>query len=149
MRTCAERKWIEMNKVHQKRLLNVAKALRESANPEAFTMEWFVHGDTEQRDQGRVSPFSCGTPACAIGHYAARRDLQRELKIVVREGDAEVVDSRRLPATCWSVHEHFGVTPDESRDLFAYAGCGGAKTPKAAARYIERFVARKVKEASK
>lgn len=123
-----------MNAIHKKRLLNVARALRESPNPEDFTMTQYG--------------YDCGTPACALGHYAARRDLQRV---------ASLQDN--TPYGAWlnlagygyqlvdfdseGIQKHFGIARDECHKLFSSRGCGNAKTAIAAAQYIERFVARK------
>lgn len=119
--------------MNKERLLNVAKALRESPHPERFDMGAYAH--------------SCGTPACAFGHYAARRDLQQFLaidsdsnadcdssvKYVYDDGLADYDDDEIL--------EHFGISFDEAWDLFSSTGCGRAKTVTQAAEYIERFVA--------
>lgn len=123
-----------MKAIHKKRLLNVAKALRESKVPEAFDMRFFTH----------IHGYERGTPACALGHYASRRDLQRALKI---NGHGFVMFGG-IYAGCFALFAvgHFGITQKEAVLLFSSTGCGGAKTAKAAARYIERFVARKEKE---
>jgi hypothetical protein len=42
-----------------------------------------------------------------------------------------------------TAEKHFGLTFDEACDLFETTGCGLAKTPVAAAEYIEAFAARK------
>lgn len=115
------------------RLLNVAKALRESKTPRKFTMEFYGH--------------DCGTPACAFGHYASRTDLQRAWKLnedgnpVYRRGPDRDLLSGYDDAT-----NHFGIDPGEADEVFGVNGCGRAKTTKSAALYIERFVARKLKE---
>ena len=133
-----------MNKTHQKRLLNVARALRESRDPRAFTMERFAHG--------------CGTPACALGHYASRRDLQRAFRIDPEPAQESWTSYERLVLDGldnavypddYQVTDHFGLSIDEGCELFDVYGCGGARTPIQAARYIERFVARKQKEAGR
>ena len=116
-----------MKPIHRKRLLNVAKALRESANPKAFSMEFFAWG-------GRWILHPCGTPACAVGHYAARRDLQRTFRIT-KNGS--------LPFADEDSYSHFGIDGEEYDALFSAVGCGNAKTTTQAARYIERFVKRK------
>lgn len=112
--------------MNKERLLNVAKALRESPNPEQFSMGTEVHG--------------CGAPACAWGHYAARRDLQDVAKIERRPG-TDVFDT--APSYCSDVViEHFDISWDEWSQLFSAAeGCGRANTALEAAEFIERFVA--------
>lgn len=119
--------------MNKERLLKVAKALRESPKPKAFYMGryGYTSGDAE----------GCGTPACAMGHYAARRDLQRTFKL----SDGELTDNDG--AVVWhSDHyacQHFEITVSEALELFdGYEGCGKATTAKQAAKYIERFVAR-------
>jgi hypothetical protein len=115
--------------VNAERLLNVAKALRESPAPEKF-------------DMGDYVDFECGTPACALGHYGARRDLQNVF--VIDGGSVEgfglsTVD--RGAPFFRTVIEHFGLEPGEDDELFGTDGCGEAKTAIEAAEYIERWVA--------
>lgn len=119
--------------MNKERLLNVAKALREAKNPEAFNMNF--HLDHE-----------CGTPACAFGHYAARQDLQGAFKIAFdgrwKAYNIETTDGQN-ENVWWSdecVHEHFGVTEIEARELFFTDGCGNAKSALDAAEFIERYV---------
>jgi hypothetical protein len=155
-----------VNRVQERRLLNLAKASRE-ADPKAFDMGSYVHFavfDWQCRPvdyNGRFTPHLCWTPACAFGNYVARRDLQRSFSMesVFRDALGMEVSG---PAPGGSVHgklcnsvgerinhtrpevlEHFGINVVEADELFSSAGCGAAKTGKQAARYIERFVARK------
>lgn len=133
-----------MEAIYKKRLLNVARALRESPKPKAFTMHCYVGGDTWDFD---TSHNWCGTPACALGHYAARTDLQRLMRIL--NGKAVYRESIYGSSICYAdecVLKHFGIYWSEAGCLFGSEGCGNAKTTKQAARYIERFVARKEKE---
>lgn len=121
------------------RLLNVAKALRESIKPEDFTMDCYIN--------------ECGTPACAFGHYACRGDLQNEFHLVTEKStdtdgtfsiDYFVVhkdnDGGELSFEDDEVLTHFDITYDDSFDLFGYDGCDDAETPLEAAKYIEEFV---------
>lgn len=123
------------------RLLNVARALRESPNPDKFDMVKYGH--------------PCGTPACALGHYAARRDLQDAfgLRALSTSRDLYVTHDG---LTTWyddfDVREHFRLDTydddeeegwSEAEELFGGRGCGGAKTAIEAAEYIEAFVARR------
>lgn len=131
---------MKMDKIQKKRLLNVARALRESKVPKDFSMACFVN--------------DCGTPACALGHYASRRDLQREFDLT---DTGAVCNSDGLKVRVGSLIldwlgdalPHFGLSPRETSELFTGDGCGNAKTVKQAARYIERFVARKEKAQAK
>ena len=112
--------------MNKERLLNVAKALRESPSPEDFDMGTYIT--------------DCGTPGCALGHYAAREDLQSLLSlcgnrdIKFREGgSAWYADSR--------ISEHFELGTPQLEELFDCTGCGRARTTEQAATYIEQFVA--------
>lgn len=154
-----------LTKVQEKRLLNVARALRDAAKArKKFDMEKYVFGDENalesKFDQGRFKYCNteenfCGTPACALGHYAARTDLQRLLKIVVVKDNWYGVSYAAMGMygvknSNWcqqnEVEHHFGISTDEFIELFDYNGCGGAKTPLQAAKYIEKFVKRKQKK---
>ena len=152
-----------MNKVQTKRLLNVARALRDAhAAKKKLNMEKFVFGDENaveseyNEEKGdyvycNVEKNFCGTPACALGHYAARTDLQRLLKVSILKDYhgvpyATVDRFGGEPGCDWNneeVEEHFGINSDEYNELFDWDGCGDAKTPLQAAKYIERFVHRK------
>jgi len=120
--------------MHKERLLLVAKALRESAQPDKFAM-WTYH--------------RCGTPACAVGHYAARRDLQDFMQLAVDRDTGSlrfgVWGATKLANDYWdynaAICSHFDITPDQREELFGADGCGDAETANQAARYIERFVA--------
>lgn len=114
--------------MNKKRLLLVAKALRESPNPADFIMRRFG--------------YDCGTPACALGHYAFRKDLQKIFKLnrsgyVARTVNGKDINGIEDPA----VLKHFGITPEQTQLLFnGSSGCGCAETADSAAVYIERFV---------
>jgi len=141
--------------MNKDRLLNVAIALEDAAKDqrlrEAFTMGTFVRG---------IGDF-CGTPACALGHYAARTDLQDVLAIhavetldhtdyrVAAADNCEVLpgwDEFDEDESCdaykydFDVAEHFGITGSECEELFGGDGCFNAQTPEAAAAYIRNFV---------
>lgn len=123
--------------MNKERLLNVARALRESKNPEQFTMLRHVN--------------TCGTPACAFGHYAARADLQDEFSINTQEDPCRFAadgvyhhrDGLKVPCGFdeLAVLKHFDLSLAAVEDLFGGCGCNDAKTPLEAAEYIERFVA--------
>lgn len=126
--------------MHADRLLNVAKALRESPNPEQFTM-------------GRVSN-PCGTPACAIGHYVARPDLQSDFKPVPPDhhlmsdtggtGHVLLSDGKAVFFSSKQLRDHFDLDECDFDDLFNGSwGCDDARTALQAAEYIENFVARR------
>lgn len=115
--------------VYRQRMLNVAKALRESPNPDEFTMSWYGS--------------SCGTPQCALGHYAFRTDLQSAFKLENTLVFPVADDYHYCSADSVTVREHFSLTNVEACTLFCSRGCNDAQTPEAAALYIERFVERK------
>lgn len=138
-----------MNRIQEKRLLNVARALLESKAPQMFTMGFYVHGDAISKCRG-VLPAEefCGTPACALGHYGARRDLQRLLKIVSGPVGSDLVygdGDWRVDFSSHLIRDHFGISLEEADLLFGEDGCGGARTAKEAALFIKRFVAKKLK----
>jgi hypothetical protein len=119
--------------MNKERLLNVAKALRESPNPDDFTMKWVRN--------------ECGTPACALGHYAAREDLQSEFRLLELDRLASPgvairsLQTGDLVAWCDpDVLNHFGIDREQNSLLFSSDGCDVAQTAAEAAEYIERFV---------
>lgn len=117
--------------MNRERLLNVAKALRESPSPEDFGMETYAHG--------------CGTPGCALGHYAYRTDLQDDFMLVpVDDGmfvhTAVAFRGQKVEYFSDCVRDHFGIDYVQVGELFAGYGCGEAQTPTEAAEYIENFV---------
>lgn len=120
--------------MNYERLLNVAKALRESPNPDKFHMGEYA--------------INCNTPACAFGHYAARKDLQDafELHAMCDDGCCvgvtRVTDPTHSPITYDFnvVLAHFAIEREDARLLFGPDGCGGAETAIEAAENIESFV---------
>lgn len=112
------------------RLLNVVRALEEANDPEpgkpGFDMMTYVH--------------PCGTPGCALGHYAARTDLQAEFRIV---HSSLMFGFSHLPISDGYVHFGFdSIGTDYMDELFSMAGCGGAQTRQEAADYIRDFIRR-------
>jgi hypothetical protein len=126
------------NDLYRHRLLMVAKALRESPDPDKFRMDEVLH--------------TCGTPACAFGHYVHRTDLQLAYKpqrYAARDTGnwfwRPVLAGDDTPVAFYDEHvrNHFGLTDDEQSELFDGDGCDMANTAIEAAEYIERFVERK------
>lgn len=118
--------------MNAERSLNVARALREG-KPEDFDMHDYVN--------------YCGTPACALGHFASRGDLQAFLKIYRGpESQTPYLVYADTGAAAFhdadEVYEYFDIDEDESDELFNSHGCGNAQTNIQAAEYIEDFVAR-------
>lgn len=129
--------------MNKERLLNVARALRESPNPDQFTMQTYSKG--------------CGTPACAFGHYCHRTDLQSEFRLDPNGVPIDVQDTYEVGYYRGKTLEHFDITEDQSELLFAApdesycdmsdegtlvgGGCGNARTALEAAEWVEKFVA--------
>lgn len=134
-----------MKRICAQRLLNAATALRESEQPSKFDMIKYVN--------------QCGTPACVFGHYAARTDMQNLIQIS-KLWDGFTLEYTERTQLAYNdknltqlykgadydddlVLEHFGITYDESNDLFSHVGCNHARTAIKAAEYIENFLADK------
>jgi hypothetical protein len=141
----------------EKRLRNVVVALRDAADDkllrELFTMKRYGWGsenfDSDDPERKYIDVHKCGTPACAIGHFAARRDLQSFLTLNAKSGDLEFIRNNPSGGACHTAErtrKYFGLTESEAEDLFDDHGCGGAETPRMAALFIERFCNRKAKE---
>lgn len=118
--------------IYAQRLLNVALALRESPRPAAFDMGQYGY------DEEELHP--CGTPACALGHYAVRQDLQSSFRLVM-DGVKGINSDWYIDYDEAAILEHFGIDVDEAGDIFGGYGCGRAETAVAAAEFIEAFVA--------
>lgn len=122
---------MNMGQTEAQRLLNVSTALRESPIPvKDFTMKKYGN--------------ECGSPACALGHYAVRHDLQQKFNLdewgdlAYSRGTKDMADYDDE-----EIHSYFGITGDESSLLFSGLGCDQAKTPLQAAQFIERFLREK------
>jgi len=85
----------------------------------------------------RTIAHPCGTPACALGHYAARGDLQDAFRLDNRGFLVHLGDETPYEMEL----RHFAIDGDQEDELFSAMGCGDAKTTIEAAEYIERFVA--------
>ena len=108
--------------IYKQRLLNAARAVRESPAPHRFNMDYYLHAD--------------GTPGCVIGHYCARTDLQDAYRTTF--GGHIIATSLNDDPL-----KHFGITGAEHNLLFSGRGCCGAQTVEQAARYIEAFAEHK------
>lgn len=122
------------NDVGADRLLALADILDEADAKHAakggprFTMRtWFHH---------------CGTPACAMGHWAASEDAAtRGWGWNASKGDIQCPSVGNLGN---EIQKEFGINHLEVDKLFSGAGCGGARTGKEAAIYIRNFVHEKL-----
>lgn len=127
--------------VYVQRFNNMIRALEESPAPHRFTMGAYGHearaNSPLPRDQN-----PCGTPACVLGHYAYRTDLQSIFWLdngsLMEVGGEEGVD---LNAP--TVLEHFGITEKEAYQIFSHVGCDRAVTAPQAVKYLRAFMARK------
>ena len=126
--------------VHAQRLLNVARALDESALPGKFTM--CLYGYKGKRRGFLLLHRDCGTPACALGHYAFRTDLQKSFRLDTR-GDLVFGRSTEIDYDSSEILVHFGITRAEAETLFGRQGCNDAQSAAEASVYIREFVARK------
>lgn len=113
--------------MNKERLLNVAKALRESPDPDKFTMRLEVTND--------------GEPCCAWAHYVKRPDLQDAFIEMDPDGYVRSKTATGMTYADSQVLNHFGITEDQAESLFGQEGCAEARTTDEAAEYIERFVA--------
>lgn len=121
--------------IGNQRLLNVARALRESNKPEKFTMHLYGYSD-------------CGTPACALGHYAVRTDLQDIFQLVRSNNVGSLLTIIKTGLIHHDngidedniVRSHFAISYSDGCRLFSFYGCNRAKTPIEAATFIENFV---------
>src|SRR5262245_31017735 len=75
----------------------------------------------------------CGTPACALGHWACAnpdRWIMKSYTCFMRGSYSPRTDAMN----------EFALNMSEYDELFSSYGCGRAKTAKAAADYIREFV---------
>jgi hypothetical protein len=86
-------------------------------------------------DQGRFY-HRCGTPACALGHWAAHNPDRWKMVHGV-----PYLRGQRPHADWGEAREEFGITNVEAAQLFGGYGCGDARNGRQAAKYIRQFVA--------
>jgi len=118
-------------------------ANRESTAP--FSMHnwtWGLFGGEQ---------ISCNTPACLMGNYAARPDLQ-DTFFISDFGNLELCSNpgRALYDfydVTTALETHFDLTDEEVGELFNGDGCDGARQDRGKAiAYVEAFIARKLSE---
>lgn len=80
----------------------------------------------------------CGTPACAMGHWAAANPDRWHIE----PQDRSVNSIIGLPYV-EAVRQEFFINPSEEIDIFGMFGCDDALSAKDAAAYIRAFVARR------
>lgn len=128
------------------------------ADPKRFTMKVYSR---------------CGSPACVLGNYAARSDLQSLLTLSLGRQDggfSPLMLAQTLtpggqyePTAYWSreVFEHFGISALDAEELFAApsdededsdpndyepGGCGDAKTPEEAVHFLTMWMVKRCAE---
>lgn len=89
----------------------------------------------------------CGTPACALGHWAAA-NTDRWTTHILWKPLLTSVAAGVWHSSIDCAQVDFCLDYDEASELFGGIGCGHAKTGKQAAAYIRAFVARKCAEES-
>lgn len=84
---------------------------------------------------------TCGTPACVLGHFAARTDLQRKF-VLKHEFHTQLfaIDGHEVDYWDGEVREYFGINAEQAEALFGPEGCDRAQTPAKARRYIRKFI---------
>jgi hypothetical protein len=117
------------------RLLQLADIL-DKAEPQNYSV---MNARMEGYNQNKWT-HSCGTPACALGHWAmANTDRW------CRDEDGGVSLHQFSGRTSRSAREEFGISAHEFVELFSSLGCGQADhNPQKAAAYIRAFVERKM-----
>lgn len=125
-----------MNAIHLKRLSQVAVALEDASR-----YQFFVKIFTMKKWGYESDPVNCGTPACAIGHFAVRTDLQKSFEL---RGDTLFYKGRDV-GTPAEFRRYFGLSYGEAKLLFSVSGCDKAQTPRQAAKFIRKFIAKKRK----
>ena len=97
--------------------------------------EVHVHRREPTYDQQKYT-HACGTPACALGHWAAANPESWVFECGVPVG--------RTNGSRWNQAAiDFHLSSQEYEELFGPFGCGLPKTAKSAASYIREFVARR------
>lgn len=83
----------------------------------------------------------CPTPACILGHYASRRDLQQSFRL--RTGRRGVwYGAASVGYDSPAVLKHFGITALQGVKLFSGPGCANAYNDKAAViQFLRGFIA--------
>lgn len=135
--------------MNKERLLLAARVLREAAKQRELANDYQRHFNMCRFVN------DCGTPACVLGHYAVRKDVQELFalgcenishfaysvrgELLYRE--STVHDYRPTDYCSLEVRGHFDVNEAECEALFGPMGCHNALTEEEAADFIEECVA--------
>jgi hypothetical protein len=94
------------------------------------------HGERyEPRYNQRITMHDCGTPACALGHYAAMSGPTQRIRVTNDRPYHPFVG-----ATWDIIGAEFQLTHDETDTIFESSGCACAQSSREAAAFIRRFV---------
>lgn len=120
-------------KLNRKAFANLIRSTSE-ADPEDFNM----------REYGNP----CGTPACVLGNYANRTDLQDAFSFEpAQNGEVVSTTGDYVAYGGKLVQKHFGITTYDAAEIFSgESGCAGAKTPAEAVAFLEAFYAKRIAE---
>lgn len=114
-----------MNAEQRQNFLNLIKAVSEHPMPKMFNMQEYG--------------YDCGTPACILGTYADRSDLQN--LFFLRDGSLRSKDSYAyLDFDSPLFAEHFGLDNEQLWKLFSHDGCDRARTIEKAVEYLKKFM---------
>lgn len=99
----------------------------------------------------RVFAHPCGTPACLLGNYAERHDLQGAFWIGKHKGGGQAwlfpFDSDwAIGVESSAVLEHFGITASDAVELFGEEGCDGATTRDEAIEYVRGWLEQRIED---
>ncbi len=118
---------------HVNRMNNLVRSIEEAPVPSLFNMSTY----------GYFTKDECGSPSCALGHYAFRRDLQKTF-LLNKDGDITLRDGSDAGLWEQNIAPHFGITSNEAEELFEISGCDYAAGNRTAAiDYIKKFINRK------
>lgn len=106
-------------------ILDKADAAHRKLKQPTYAQSLFVH--------------PCGTPACAIGHWAAH-NRRRGWRVDVNNSVGSVYKNGNYNTIMAGIEE-FDLGVAEYLRIFGSDGCGHARTGKEAAKFIRRFVA--------
>jgi hypothetical protein len=111
----------KLTKLGARRLLRLAKIL-----------------DSAKRYDQQKLQHSCGTPACAWGHYVFSLGERKRRQFLSTDMTGFAV-IRGID----QADNEFMLSWNEREELFGVSGCSNARTAKQAAKYIRAFVKRK------
>jgi len=135
--------------MNKERLLLAARVLREAAKQREIAKDHQPHFNMCRFVN------DCGTPACVLGHYAVRKDVQELFALGIENishfaysvrgellyRESTVHEYRPTDYYSPEVRGHFDINMDECEALFGPIGCNNALTEEEAADFIEKCVA--------